>query len=84
MFGQKLREVMSARGLTVAALSRMTGISQPSFNHWLAGRGQPNWNSVVVLSAALGVSTEVFVYPVTLPEPVPVRGRGRPRKVVES
>jgi transcriptional regulator with XRE-family HTH domain len=83
MFGDRLREVMTAKGLTQADVARMIGMSRAVVSSWLSGKYGPHWSTVVVLAEALGVSTEAFRFDVQIPDAVgtPVgRKRGRPRK----
>jgi transcriptional regulator with XRE-family HTH domain len=83
MFGDRLREVMTAKGLTQADVARLIGMSRAVVSSWLSGKYGPHWSTVVVLAEALGVSTEVFRFDVGLPDVVAVpvgRKRGRPRK----
>jgi transcriptional regulator with XRE-family HTH domain len=53
-FPQQLRKSLDLSGLTQAALSRRTGVSQASLSRYLAGRVAPAREVVAILDEALG------------------------------
>lgn len=79
-FGDRLRELRAARGLTQAALAERVGLHRVALAKLEAGVGKqgPTWQTVVALCQALGVTCDAFLQPPSpdLPPPAP----GRPRK----
>jgi len=57
-FGLRLRGLRLARGLTMAELAERIGVSQPAISQWESGREKPGRESLLKLSAELGVSVE--------------------------
>lgn len=62
-FGERLKRLRKAAGLTQAALAERAGVSLNSVSRWEIGDRQPSWESVVALSKALGVETSAFDRP---------------------
>ena len=60
---EMLRHVLESRGMTQAALSRGTGIAEPTLSAILAGRRSPNRDHIAALSSYLGLSPSVFFGP---------------------
>jgi transcriptional regulator with XRE-family HTH domain len=79
-FGEKLRTLREAAGLSTYALARLTGITKQALSRLEKGGREPTWGTVQLLAAALGVSCEAFTQPVQLPAVEPSRPPGRPRK----
>lgn len=59
-FGERLRELREAAGLSQAELARRTGIAQQSIAVWEAGKSDPGWSKVMKLAEALGVDCRAF------------------------
>ncbi len=80
-FGQKLREVRQAQGLSQEALAERAGCHTMTVAKLEQGVQEPAWPLVLALARALGVSTSEFEVP---PGAEQVREqprqRGRPRK----
>lgn len=79
-FAWKLRELRTAKGLTKYRLAQLTGLSQQALSNLELDHNTPSFESVIRLAAALGVSTEAFVYPLPPLVVPPVKTAGRPRK----
>ncbi len=62
-FGPRLRELRTKAGLTQAALANLIGIAQSRIGEYESPttRYAPSWETVVKISLALDVSTEVFL-----------------------
>lgn len=56
----KLKKLMSERGLTASALSSATGIGKSSLSQYLSGKNVPRGKNVEKLAAALDVSAETL------------------------
>ena len=78
-FAEKLRELRESAGWTQAELARQSGISQKGISQLEQGVNGPMFDTVVSLSAALGVEITAFVGTTSGP-PKRTRDRGRPRK----
>ena len=78
-FGEKLRELREATGLTQKALAEASGQAQQSLARWENGDHVPTIDALQSLCRTLGVECAIFnecEY-----EPVEYkRSRGRPRK----
>ena len=83
-FGQHLRVLREAAGMSRADLARKAGVPASTLRHWEGGRGMPGLPALLRLAEALGVPVERFAEGVEDPEqeepPKPKRPRGRPRK----
>jgi transcriptional regulator with XRE-family HTH domain len=91
-FGERLRELREAAGMTQEFLARRGGVNIWTIRGYEQGRRDPNWKMAFVLADALGVSVEAFrdcqestpaTQPPTRgkaaqPAPGPPRRRGRP------
>src|SRR5690606_5183042 len=53
---QRLRHLREQKGLSLAALSRRSGISKPSIWAWEAGKPMPRPRSIQALAGALGMT----------------------------
>lgn len=69
-FGDKLRELRKAKGLTQQQLADATGLSQNAISHWEADDREPGWSAVQALAVALGVDCTSF----TEGKPAPKKG----------
>jgi transcriptional regulator with XRE-family HTH domain len=81
-FHDKLRELRHKRGLTQEQLAREAGMPTVTLRGHEQGQRLPSWISVVRLSRALGVPTDVFSECVD-EETVPGRQKrppGKPKK----
>ncbi|CAH2606449.1 Helix-turn-helix transcriptional regulator (plasmid) [Rhodovastum atsumiense] len=54
--GQRISELMKARGMDQSALARTLGIKSQSVNQWIAGRTAPGRDRLPAIAGALGVS----------------------------
>jgi transcriptional regulator with XRE-family HTH domain len=83
-FGEHLRGLREAAGLSRADLARKAVVPASTLRHWEGGRGMPGLPALLRLAEALGVRVERFAGGVDDPEPeetpAPKRPRGRPRK----
>jgi DNA-binding XRE family transcriptional regulator len=77
-FAARLRELRKTAGLSRQELAGKAGLSKWGINDLEQGRRSPNWETVLALCAALGVSCEAFTQE---PQPAPPPERGRPKKV---
>jgi transcriptional regulator with XRE-family HTH domain len=81
-FADRLRRLREAAGLSQYALAKLSGLSKQSLSRLELGMREPAWDTVQRLALALGVDYAAFADPnLTLPEPKPSRGPGRPSKV---
>ncbi len=82
VFAKRLRAFCKTRGLTPAALARLTGLTRPAVGNLANGDSRPTWATVQLLALALGVSTEEFRDKrLALPKPAPPGKRGpRPKR----
>ena len=61
-FGERLRAMRTARGLTLAELANRAGMHLQGVANIESGRRpNPTWETVVALSKALGVSPDAFL-----------------------
>jgi transcriptional regulator with XRE-family HTH domain len=67
-FGQHLRRLREAAGLSRAALARKAGVASSTLGNWEAGRGMPGLPTLLRLAGALGVPVERFAAGVEEPE----------------
>jgi transcriptional regulator with XRE-family HTH domain len=83
-FAARLQEAIDGVGLTPYALAKRARLSKQAVSHLLAGGGQPNWETVQRLAAALGLDCRAFADPGIVAEVAdapPAKGRGRPAAV---
>jgi transcriptional regulator with XRE-family HTH domain len=59
-FAVALRSVLDSQDISVAELSRRTGIHRVSLQLIRNGKQIPTWPTVEAIAGALGVSTDVF------------------------
>jgi transcriptional regulator with XRE-family HTH domain len=81
-FGFALSENRERKGLTRQALGDAAGYTLRAIEQWERAEREPSGTALAKLSAALGVSCEVFTASLLAEDPkqAPVRPRGRPRK----
>jgi DNA-binding XRE family transcriptional regulator len=93
-FGQRLKELREAAGLTQQELAEKVGFHKLSIAKLEQGIREPTWSSVKALGEALGINCDEFSRPASSvcdprrgrpPKPkrettAPKRPRGRPRK----
>jgi transcriptional regulator with XRE-family HTH domain len=90
-FGEKLREVREAAGLTQAGLAAAAGIGLATVRDYEGNRRSPSLEIAQGLAKITGVSCQVFdgcefrhaIQRMGVEEDVPKRPRGRPRKAEE-
>jgi len=85
-FGELLGSMRAEKGLSAYALAQRTGLSDQAIHDLERQKSQPSLETARRLAAALGVTlawVEEKLPPVELPEPIPGRPRGRPRKEAE-
>lgn len=80
-FGQRLRELREARGMSRKQLVDSAGLSERAIIKWELGEREPGWFNVLALAQALGVGVEAFTVE---PSSTELPARGRPRKIVEA
>lgn len=69
-FGDRMRELREAAGLTQAALAEKLGVPQSAISQWEGGRHAPPVTSVPDLAKALGVEAGELFKPATKAKPV--------------
>jgi transcriptional regulator with XRE-family HTH domain len=81
-FGERLRELREAAGLSAWALAQRAGVAVQTVTRAEAdANADPGWRTVQRLALALGVSTEELRdHGLNLPEPRRPKPKGRPRK----
>jgi transcriptional regulator with XRE-family HTH domain len=77
-FGGRLKELREQVGLTQPELAERSGLSKDGIAQLEQGRRRPAWDTVLALSAALGVDCTAFTEPPAAREPT---RPGRPAKV---
>ncbi len=77
-FGEKLRELRDAAGMTQTALSEAAGVPIGTVRDYEQGVRDPLLSNAQRLAKALGVSLDVF--PPTVPRPKKGRGKARGKK----
>ena len=79
-FGEQLRGLREAAGLSRPEMARRAGVPAGTLRNWEADRGFPNLPALLRLAAALGVPVERFAEGVEDPagqEAGPAEGRPR-------
>jgi transcriptional regulator with XRE-family HTH domain len=77
-FGEKLRELRKARGMTQQQLAKAVGVKWEAISRWERGVREPGWSNVLALASALTVDCTAFQDPPAPPEkrtPAPKKGR---------
>jgi transcriptional regulator with XRE-family HTH domain len=62
-FGEVLKELRAQAGLSQLALAKKAGLSQRAISNIEQELRSPNWDTVLAISKALGVSCEAFQSP---------------------
>ena len=60
-FGLRLRTLRIERGLTLDALAERAGMKHQNIVRFESGGREPNWQTVLRLAAALGVTPDAFL-----------------------
>lgn len=55
-----IAELCEARGFTKAQLARAAGISRQLLDYWINGRGQPRYDTILIVCQRLGVDPGFF------------------------
>lgn len=76
VFGERLKELREAAGLTVYALAKKSTISKQALGKLEKGESEPTWSTVQKLAAALG--TTVLAFDVKPPRGVADQGDDEP------
>src|SRR5438270_12599996 len=76
-FGERLRELRQARGLTQEKLAELAGLHRRAIVKLERSERGGHWESVLALAKALGVDVTEFQKPAAGAKPQP---RGRPKK----
>ncbi len=58
----RIKEIMTAKGISQAELVRRTGIRASSISDWLSGKYTPKQDKIDLMAAALGVSPAWLMY----------------------
>ena len=77
-FGQHLRGLRVAAGLSRAGLARQAGVPASTLRNWEGDRGMPGLPALVRLAAAMGMPVERFVEGVE--DPAGEDWKPRPKK----
>jgi len=78
-FGQHLRALREAAGLSRAELARKAGVPASTLRGWEASRGMPGLPALLRLAQALGVAVERFAEGVEDPQEEEVVAPEKPR-----
>lgn len=78
-FAGRLRELREEAGLSRKDLAGRAGLSEGGIRDLEQGHRRPSWETVLALTAALGVDCHAFTQEPTADKP----GRGRPKKAAE-
>jgi transcriptional regulator with XRE-family HTH domain len=81
-FGNRLRELREAAGLTQRQLAEQAGLHLQGVVKLERGEREPAWSTLLALAKALGVSVAAFAEKATTQ--ATKRSRGRPPKVAAS
>jgi transcriptional regulator with XRE-family HTH domain len=84
-FGDRLKELREAAGISMYELAKRSNVSAASLSRYEEGDRDPQWQTVVKLARALGVSVSEFDAsedvdpepPPPPPPPAPPRRRGK-------
>jgi transcriptional regulator with XRE-family HTH domain len=79
LFGERLREVRTAKGLSQKKLAADAETHQQSIARWETGERIPGFDDILVLCGALGVKCTTFEG-CEFTKPTAKRSRGRPPK----
>lgn len=59
--GERIREERQRRGMTLAVVSRKSGIAQPNLSLIENGKTDPRWSTVERILSALGIEASRFL-----------------------
>jgi transcriptional regulator with XRE-family HTH domain len=76
-FAGRLRELREASGMTQSQLAEKAGLKVGGVRDLEQARNKPTWETVLALSAALGVDCNAFTQAPAKEKPQPKRGRPR-------
>lgn len=62
-FGDRLRELRTAAGLSQAKLAKQMGVSRNAVSQWEAGISQPSTKRLLALARELGVAVDAIIAP---------------------
>ena len=81
-YGEKLRELRTAAGLSEPKLAAKSGVSYWALHDYALGRRRPSLAAAARIARALGTSCDVFAACEDIAGPVKNTGKsgGRPRK----
>ena len=80
-FGIKLKALREARGLSMGALAKLTGLTTQAISSLESQDREPAWFTVQMIALALEVDyRDLADLKLKLPEPQAAKRRGRPRK----
>lgn len=83
-FGERLRELREAKGVTAYRLAQLAGVSRQTLSSIEVGRADPSWDTAIRVARALGISLdELAGDDVELPSAEEPKKAGRPRKEAE-
>jgi len=68
-FGERLRELRRAAGLSQPRLAKAAGVSVSAVRDFEQGRREPTFGTLVKLAAGLGLSLSAFDPPTVTPRP---------------
>ena len=71
-FGNRIRQLREARGITQSQLSDRMMVSRSTIANWETGTRLPDLNMLVRLAKCLGVSTDVLMQDLQEPKEMPV------------
>jgi transcriptional regulator with XRE-family HTH domain len=87
IFGQLIKELRVAKGLSVYALAKLTGLSDQAIHDLEASERHPSLDTARRLASALEVNLDWVndqLPPIDMPEATPGRPRGRPPKAAQE
>jgi transcriptional regulator with XRE-family HTH domain len=61
MFAKSIRKILDERGISIAELSRRTGVPKSNINSWLQG-SSPNLEQIYRVSKYLGITIESLAF----------------------
>lgn len=83
-FGQRLRELRVAAGLSQLALAKKSGLAQTNISGWEAGRSAPLVTVLPALAAALGCDAADLLGDASADVPSPKVGRPKKPKASDN
>jgi len=61
LFGKRLQDILTKKGIKQTALAEQTGITSSNLSHYISGRTQPRYDSLILLSQTLEVSLDYLL-----------------------